>query len=189
MRIGLVGDVEEFAPLDERAHRAVRRLRGGGHQERLGRGVDMRCRRVDLSSGLDGQGQERVGAQACGAGEGEDEPVAPPCGGLGPDALRRAQRAGWGYVVLDGTLIAIDRAGADRSFYSGKHKKARRAGRGRPGRHTAVDPRLVSRIDARPGDGQRWKQTWRSFRTGRRPRSLRGPTGRCPASRGRIGES
>jgi hypothetical protein len=27
------------------------------------------------------------------------------------------------YVVLDGTLISIDRVGADRPFYSGKHKR------------------------------------------------------------------
>ena len=36
----------------------------------------------------------------------------------GPDAAR----AGHSYVVLDGTLIPIDRA-ADRPFYSGKHKR------------------------------------------------------------------
>jgi Helix-turn-helix of DDE superfamily endonuclease len=38
-------------------------------------------------------------------------------------AIREAKRAGWAYVVLDGTLIPIDRVAADRPFYSGKHKK------------------------------------------------------------------
>jgi hypothetical protein len=37
-------------------------------------------------------------------------------------AVRDAKRAGHAYVVLDGTLIAIDRVAADRPFYSGKHK-------------------------------------------------------------------
>jgi len=38
-------------------------------------------------------------------------------------AARDAVKAGYAYVVLDGTLIAIDRVAADRPFYSGKHKK------------------------------------------------------------------
>ena len=38
-------------------------------------------------------------------------------------AVRDAKKAGWAYVVLDGTLIPIDRVAADRPFYSGKHKK------------------------------------------------------------------
>jgi hypothetical protein len=38
-------------------------------------------------------------------------------------AVREAKKAGWAYVVLDGTLIPIDRVAADRPFYSGKHKK------------------------------------------------------------------
>lgn len=37
--------------------------------------------------------------------------------------LRRARRKGWGYVIVDGTLIACDRLAADRPFYSGKHKQ------------------------------------------------------------------
>ncbi|GHC84123.1 hypothetical protein GCM10007079_25800 [Nocardiopsis terrae] len=37
--------------------------------------------------------------------------------------LRRAHRKGWGYVIVDGTLIACDRVAADRPFYSGKHKQ------------------------------------------------------------------
>jgi hypothetical protein len=38
-------------------------------------------------------------------------------------AVRDAKRAGHAYVILDGTLIPIDRVARDRPFYSGKHKK------------------------------------------------------------------
>lgn len=38
-------------------------------------------------------------------------------------ALRAAKRSGGGYVILDGTLIRIDRNAIDRPFYSGKHKR------------------------------------------------------------------
>jgi hypothetical protein len=38
-------------------------------------------------------------------------------------AVRDAKKAGYAYVILDGTLIPIDRVAADRPFYSGKHKK------------------------------------------------------------------
>src|SRR6266851_8683987 len=38
-------------------------------------------------------------------------------------AVRDAARAGHSCVVLDGTLIPVDRVAADRPFYSGKHKK------------------------------------------------------------------
>src|SRR6201996_4359861 len=38
-------------------------------------------------------------------------------------AVRDAKRAGHAYVIVDGTLIAIDRVAADRPFYSGKHKR------------------------------------------------------------------
>jgi hypothetical protein len=37
--------------------------------------------------------------------------------------LRAAGKAGHAYVVIDGTLIPVDRLAADRPFYSGKHKK------------------------------------------------------------------
>jgi hypothetical protein len=37
-------------------------------------------------------------------------------------AVRDATKAGWAYVVLDGTLIPVDRVAADRPFYSGKRK-------------------------------------------------------------------
>lgn len=37
-------------------------------------------------------------------------------------ALRGAKRHGMAYVVIDGTLVPIDRIAADRPFYSGKHK-------------------------------------------------------------------
>ena len=40
-----------------------------------------------------------------------------------PAALAAARKAGHAFVVIDGTLIPIDRAAADRPFYSGKHKK------------------------------------------------------------------
>ena len=38
-------------------------------------------------------------------------------------AVRDAARAGHAYVVLDGTLIPINRVAADRPFCSGKHKR------------------------------------------------------------------
>ena len=38
-------------------------------------------------------------------------------------AVKGAKKAGLAYVVIDGTLIAIDRVAADRPFYSGKHRK------------------------------------------------------------------
>jgi DDE superfamily endonuclease/Helix-turn-helix of DDE superfamily endonuclease len=38
-------------------------------------------------------------------------------------AVRAAKKAGYAYVVVDGTLIPIDRVAADRPFYSGKHKR------------------------------------------------------------------
>jgi hypothetical protein len=38
-------------------------------------------------------------------------------------ALRDASKAGHAYLVIDGTLISIDRVAADRPFYSGKHRK------------------------------------------------------------------
>jgi DDE superfamily endonuclease len=40
-------------------------------------------------------------------------------------AVQDAKRAGCAQVVLDGTLIRIDRIAADRPFYSGKHRKHR----------------------------------------------------------------
>jgi hypothetical protein len=38
-------------------------------------------------------------------------------------ALRKANREGMAYVIIDGTLIPVDRVAADRPFYSGKHKR------------------------------------------------------------------
>lgn len=38
-------------------------------------------------------------------------------------ALERARREGWAHLILDGTLIPIDRVRADRPFYSGKHQR------------------------------------------------------------------
>ena len=39
------------------------------------------------------------------------------------DALRHAKRSGAAFVILDGTLVHIDRNQIDRPFYSGKHKR------------------------------------------------------------------
>jgi hypothetical protein len=38
-------------------------------------------------------------------------------------AVADARQAGHAYVVIDGTLIPIDRVAADRPFYSGKHRR------------------------------------------------------------------
>jgi hypothetical protein len=38
-------------------------------------------------------------------------------------AVRDTKKAGCAYVVLDGTLIPVDRVAADRPFYSGKHNR------------------------------------------------------------------
>ncbi len=38
-------------------------------------------------------------------------------------ALTQARDAGHAYLVIDGTLIPIDRVAADRPFYSGKHRR------------------------------------------------------------------
>jgi len=38
-------------------------------------------------------------------------------------ALAQANEAGHAYLVIDGTLIPVDRVAADRPFYSGKHRK------------------------------------------------------------------
>jgi hypothetical protein len=38
-------------------------------------------------------------------------------------ALATAKQTGHAYVVIDGTLIPIDRVAADRPFYSGKHRR------------------------------------------------------------------
>lgn len=38
-------------------------------------------------------------------------------------ALRKARKQGLAYVIIDGTLVPIDRIAADRPFYSGKHRK------------------------------------------------------------------
>jgi DDE superfamily endonuclease/Helix-turn-helix of DDE superfamily endonuclease len=38
-------------------------------------------------------------------------------------AVRDAKKAGHAYVVVEGTLIPVDRVAADRPFYSGKHRR------------------------------------------------------------------
>ena len=40
-----------------------------------------------------------------------------------PAALAAASKAGHAFVVIDGTLIPVDRLAADRPFYSGKHRR------------------------------------------------------------------
>lgn len=37
-------------------------------------------------------------------------------------ALCKARRDGMAYVIIDGTLVPVDRIAADRPFYSGEHK-------------------------------------------------------------------
>jgi hypothetical protein len=39
------------------------------------------------------------------------------------EALRAAGRAGYAYLVIDGTLISIDRVAADRPFYCSEHRR------------------------------------------------------------------
>ena len=39
------------------------------------------------------------------------------------DALTAAKKAGDAFVIIDGTLIPIDRVAADRPFYPGKHRR------------------------------------------------------------------
>jgi DDE superfamily endonuclease/Helix-turn-helix of DDE superfamily endonuclease len=38
-------------------------------------------------------------------------------------ALAAARKAGHAYIIIDGTLVPIDRVAADRPFYSGKHRR------------------------------------------------------------------
>jgi hypothetical protein len=54
-----------------------------------------------------------------------NEVVEPPAGRAPKlrQAVRDAKRAGHAYVILDGTLIPVDRVARGRPFYSGKHKK------------------------------------------------------------------
>jgi len=69
-------------------------------------------------------------------------------------ALRDAKKAEHAYVVIDGTLIPIDRVATDRPFYSGKHP--RRSGKkdGCPGRDGALStaPSPAARAGRRPPD-------------------------------------
>ena len=66
-------------------------------------------------------------------------------------AVRDAKRAGYAYVILDGTLIPIDRVAADRPFYSGKHKQPRDepAGHRQPRRRHPVGLRRAARLGPR----------------------------------------
>ena len=72
-------------------------------------------------------------------------------------AVRDAKKAGWAYVILDGTLVSIDRVAADRPFYSGKHKKRHEpAGHRQPARRHPVGLRRTARVS---------HQSARSWRT------------------------
>ncbi len=105
-------------------------------------------------------------------------------------AVRDAKKAGYAYVVLDGTLIAIDRVAADRPFYSGKHKRhgmnlqvIASPDRGHPVglRRTArLGPRQESRVGlGRPGRAR----GRRADHAGRQ-----GLPGNAPGRRSRTGE-
>ena len=65
-------------------------------------------------------------------------------------ALRDAKKAGHAYLVLDGTLIPIDRVAADRPFYSGKHRKHGMNLQviASPGRRHPVGVRAAARLGA-----------------------------------------
>lgn len=58
-------------------------------------------------------------------------------------AVREATRKA--FVLLDGTLLPIDRIAADRPFHSGKHKKSRHK---RPGTHRSgrTSPMSLTRL-------------------------------------------
>jgi hypothetical protein len=60
-------------------------------------------------------------------------------------AVRDAAKAGYAYVVLDGTVIPVGRVAADRPFYSGKASAARDepAGHRQPGRGHLVGVRAL----------------------------------------------
>ena len=63
-------------------------------------------------------------------------------------AVREAEKAVHAYVVVDGTLIPIDRVAADRPFYSGKHKRhgIEPAGHRQPRRQHPVGVRGAARL-------------------------------------------
>ncbi len=63
-------------------------------------------------------------------------------------ALTSARDAGHAYVVIDGTLIPIDRVAADRPFYSGKHRR-----HSAPDGENRVSVRAAPRRGARPDRG------------------------------------
>ncbi|GAA0912319.1 hypothetical protein GCM10009549_24400 [Streptomyces thermoalcalitolerans] len=96
------------------------------------------------------------------------------------DAVRPAARKA--FVILDGTLLPIDRIAADRPYYSGKHKKH--------GMNVQViaDPfgRLVRASPALPGavHDPKAARTHKIIRLSPRPACLAGPTRatRAPAA-------
>jgi len=69
------------------------------------------------------RGRVRGGNLYCLAVRGGDRRPARGPGAEAPQGGPGCKKAGYAYVVLDWTLIPIDRVAADRPFYSGKHKK------------------------------------------------------------------
>jgi hypothetical protein len=105
-------------------------------------------------------------------------------------AVRAAKRAGYAYVVLDGTLIPVDRVAADRPFYSGKHHKHGMNLQviASPGTSCGCRGRCPARCTTRrpSGSGVSWP-SWR-------PRASRSPirairAARAPRSRTAAGTS
>jgi len=71
-------------------------------------------------------------------------------------ALRKAKREGMAYVIIDGTLIPIDRIAVDRPFCSGKHKLRQPGHPGhRPGRARHVGERARGGVECRGGAAHR----------------------------------
>jgi hypothetical protein len=79
------------------------------------------------------------------------------------------KKAGYAYVVLDGTLIAIDRVAADRPSHSGKHKRHGMNPTGQPPALTATSAGSPARCPAR-STTRKPNGSWRPARAGgRRP--------------------
>ena len=81
-------------------------------------------------------------------------------------AVRGAKRAGHAYVILDGTLIPIDRVARDKPFYSGKAQKARDelTGHRIPGRgHPVGLGRAHAKLRARGEHANEQLKAWKIF--------------------------
>jgi hypothetical protein len=90
--------------------------------------------------------------------------------------VRVTKDVGMAYVITDGTLIHIDRVGADRPFYLGKHKcQGEPAGVRRVARQHARHRRSTSLTRRRSATRARSCAPARSCQTG--------PDGMCPTRR------